>query len=104
MMKSNELEPKSDYTIQTFNDVKLSVVVAFERTGTDVKNIENIVTDLMLEFSHVNTNDILQAIRNGGLGMYGKTYKLTTQEICIWIRTYLKDNSPVKAFHPTIYD
>jgi hypothetical protein len=98
------LEPKSDYTIQTFNDVKLSVVVAFERTGTDVKNIENIVTDLMLEFSHVNTNDILQAIRNGGLGMYGKTYKLTTQEICIWIRTYLKDNSPVKAFHPTIYD
>ena len=104
MMKSNELEPKSDYTIQTFNDVKLSVVVAFERTGTDVKNIENIVTDLMLEFSHVNTNDILQAIRNGGLGMYGKTYKLTTQEICIWIRTYLKENSPVKAFHPTIYD
>lgn len=40
----------------------------------------------------MNEDHILKAIRNGSLGRYGKTFKLSTQEICIWIREYADDN------------
>jgi hypothetical protein len=36
---------------------------------------------------------IRQALRNGGLGKYGRTYKLSTQEVCYWIREHIK---PIK--------
>jgi hypothetical protein len=32
-------------------------------------------------------------LRNGGLGKYGRTYKLSTQEVCYWIREHIK---PIK--------
>jgi hypothetical protein len=68
------------------------VSLAFERTGTNPFNIESMVNDIQSEFPHLNESSLKQAIRNGSLGHYGKTYKLTTQEICIWIREYLKEN------------
>jgi hypothetical protein len=37
---------------------------------------------------------IRQALRNGGLGKYGRTYKLSTQEVCYWIREHIK---PIKT-------
>jgi hypothetical protein len=69
----------------------LAIAVAFERTSTEPFNIDNMVKDVINEFGDVQKDDIIKAIRNGGLGMYGKTYKLSTQEICIWIRSYLKE-------------
>lgn len=67
--------------------------LAFERTGTEPFNIESMVKDVQSEFPKLKEESFKQAIRNGGLGKYGKTYKLTTQEVCIWIREYLKETT-----------
>lgn len=79
--------------------LKQAVAVAFDRTGTtppEVKVIDSMVEDIFSEFPKLNEDQIKKALRNGGLGMYGKTYKLTTQELCIWIRRYY-DETRFKA-------
>ena len=37
--------------------------------------------------------DIQKAIRSGSLGKYGRTYKFTIQEVCFWVREYLKEKN-----------
>ena len=91
--------------IQTFEPLlRIAIATAFERTGTDPYNIDSMVNDIFTEFPNITEEQITKSMRNGGLGMYGKTYKLTTQEVCIWIRTYLKDSGPIQAFHPIVID
>lgn len=83
--------------------LKKSITVAFDRTGTVPMGLEQIdlmVNDVFAEFPGLNEVDIKKALRNGGMGLYGKTYKLTTQEICIWIRQYIKENVPAKYKAP----
>jgi hypothetical protein len=46
------------------------------------------VKDVLEEFPRVKEVDLISAIRNGGLGMYGRTFRLSTQEVCYWIRQY----------------
>lgn len=75
--------------------LQASILIAFERTLTEPYNIENMVKDIISEFPKVKPEDVLKAIRNGGLGKYGKTYKLSTQEVCIWIREYVKEKNKV---------
>lgn len=58
-------------------------------------NIDSTIEDIIREFPKVKEEQILKAIKNGGLGMYGQTYKLTTQVFCVWIRAYLKDPKKV---------
>lgn len=72
------------------NSLKQSLVLAFERTGTEPYNIDNMVKDVFTEFTNLTDTEITKALRNGSLGYYGKTFKLTTQDICIWIREYRK--------------
>ena len=57
----------------------------------DFLNIENSIVDIYTEFQFLKLKDITEAIRNGGLAKYGRTYKLTTQEVCFWIREYQKN-------------
>lgn len=73
--------------------IATSLSVAAQRTGTELKDINRgMAIDIYNEFEELNENDIKKAIRNGSLGKYGFTYKLTTQVVCIWIREYLKEN------------
>jgi hypothetical protein len=108
MNNSENLPQQQDNSFQTSkeNILRTSIAVAFERTGTEVNNIDNMVLDVFSEFPNVNIEQILIALRNGSLGKYGKTYKFTTQEICIWIRKYLEETVPkiVYASHPIIFD
>lgn len=108
MNNSENLPQQQDNSFQTSkeNILKTSIAVAFERTGTEIVNIDNMVLDVFSEFPNVNIEQILTALRNGSLGKYGKTYKFTTQEICIWIRKYLDETTPkiVYASHPRIID
>jgi hypothetical protein len=69
------------------------LLVAFERTATEPYDMQNMVKDVLTEFSNIKNDDITLAIRNGSLGKYGKTYKFSTQEVCIWIREYLKQKN-----------
>jgi hypothetical protein len=48
------------------------------------------MVDIKQEFKDLTVERIIKAIRNGSLGYYGITYKLTTQQICFWIRESLK--------------
>ena len=84
-------QPKLEITTQQSNLMKY-IAVAFERTNTEVVNIEKMSFDIISEFPELSDEDFKKAIRNGGLGKYGKTYKLSTQEICIWIREYKNEN------------
>lgn len=75
------------------NVIKTSLTLAFSRTGTEFdKHLANsIYFDAVEAFPDITLDEFTQALKNGGLGMYGKTYKLTSQEVCIWIRNYLND-------------
>lgn len=79
-----------------------SLVLAFSRTGTefDKELSQNILMDVMNAFaSHkLEAHEFAEALKRGGLGMYGKTYKMTVQEVCIWVSNYLKETRPKFAW------
>lgn len=95
-MNSKSLPQKLEIETLDF-ELKASLVLALERTNTTVINIENTISDIKSEFSNVDIKDIQKALRNGGLGKYGRTFKFSTQEICIWIREHLKEKEKNKV-------
>ena len=77
------------------SNLQKSIAVAFQRTNTTPIDVLPMISDIETEFPKVTTETIQKAIRNGGLGIYGKTYgELSTQEICIWIRKETKGQRP----------
>ncbi len=71
-------------------NLKPSLALAMERVGMELSNINSTIFDIETEFSFLSLEKIQYAIRCGGLGKYGRTYKMTTQEVCYWIREYIK--------------
>jgi len=65
--------------------------MAMERVGLDFLSIEKTLRDIESEYKNVEYTVIRKAIRNGGLGKYGRTYRLSTQEVCFWINEHLKE-------------
>jgi hypothetical protein len=49
-----------------------------------------LIKDVLDEFNRLDTLTIDKHCANGGLGKYGRTYKLSTQEVCYWIREHIK--------------
>jgi hypothetical protein len=78
---------------EKINNLKISIAFAFERTRSEPFDITQMVRDISLEFHRVPSNKITEAIRNGSLGKYGRTFRLSTQEVCFWIREHIK---PIK--------
>ena len=88
--KDNTLQNLLSDTL-TFNEyLKGSLLKTELRTGKNLLNIEETMLDIKEEFKHLKAEHIIKAIRNGSLGLYGSTYSLSTQQVCIWIREYLK--------------
>ena len=81
-MKSNELEKAT----QLLSLLKL----AEDRVELQFKDIDLTVNDILIEFKNLSIDELKKALRNGGLGKYGRTFKLSTQEVCFWIRQYLE--------------
>jgi hypothetical protein len=73
-----------------------SLAIAMERLEMEIKNIDNTIDDICTEFSSNKLSDIKEAIRKGSLGKYGRSYRLSTQEISYWIREYLKEKNAKK--------
>lgn len=94
-----ELQTKSEKT-KTVNqrqvDLENSLLFAFERTKTEPFDVTGLVQDVLSEFPKLGGDDFIRALRNGSLGMYGRTFKLSTQEICFWIREYIKSKNANK--------
>ena len=74
--------------------VLLSVTVAFARTGKECtdESIQLITNNIIDEYGHLPIETIIEALKKGGRGKYGRTYLLSVQEVCIWIDSYLKEN------------
>lgn len=75
-------------------DIKASLVTVMQRLQMDFLDIDQTANDIFEEFRFTTIIQIREALRKGSLGSYGRTYKLSTQEVCVWIRAYLKDNKP----------
>jgi hypothetical protein len=76
--------------------IKQSIKSLFQRTKiAGTKEDGEIILEAINEaFPTLRPEHIDAAIRKGSLGEYGKIYnRLTAQEICIWIRTYM-ENAP----------
>lgn len=98
MTNLKKLPQTSESNIQTYKKtevIKLSMALAIERTNTPAFNVDNLVGDVLDEFKGVSVNIITEAIKKGSLGSYGKTYKLSTQEVCIWVREHIKIHGKV---------
>ena len=74
------------------DNIKLSLVVVMDRLNMQFKDMNETILDIRMEFNFMTIKQIREALRNGSLGKYGRTYKLSTQEVCFWIREYLKAN------------
>ena len=46
-------------------ELKSSILVAFERTGTEPYNTDNMIKDILTEFPNLSEDDFTKAIRNG---------------------------------------
>jgi len=92
MKQLGKCQQQLEITTRALN-IKNAVLISFERTQTNPFGIDTMVEDLLSEFPRLKDEDLIQAIRSGGLGKYGRTYKLCTQEVCIWIREFLKEKN-----------
>ena len=68
-----------------------AIIIAMERTTCFDLPIEKVSEDVLKAFPDVSIEIIIDAMRRGGLGDFGRTYRLNTQEICIWIKEVLKE-------------
>jgi hypothetical protein len=76
--------------------IRASITLAFSRTGTEFDKdlANNIYADVIEAYPKLQLHEFLTALKLGGIGKYGKTYKLTVQEVCIWVQTYLNESRP----------
>ncbi len=87
-ISQNNLDPQTPNS-----EIIASLVIAFDRTNTPLIDLSNMANDVVNEFRRIEITEIQKAIRNGALGKYGRTYRMSTQEVCIWIREYLKEKN-----------
>mgnify|MGYP003648393193 CR=1 FL=1 len=71
-----------------------ALLFSFERTKSEPFDVSALICDVLKEFEYLSIENIIEALRNGGLGKYGRTFKLSTQEVCYWIRQHNK--KPIK--------
>lgn len=53
---------------------------------------KNIINDIRACYPDLQTKYITEAIKQGSMGVYGRTYRFSFQEVSIWIREYKKNN------------
>jgi hypothetical protein len=88
---------QNNLDLQVVNKCGIKIIqvllLASDRMGVEIKNIENVALDVYDSFKHVKIQEIEIAIKNGSLGKYGIQYKLTSHIICFWIYQYLKEKN-----------
>ncbi len=73
--------------------IKKELVIALDRTGiTDIEEniLDRISIAILQNFKDVPLDFLKEAINEGGLGKYGRSYRFSVQEICLWIYSKLK--------------
>lgn len=88
-------QKKLEKTTPIYKELVASVAIAFERVGLSpegVQIIDNIANDINKKYKGIELNHLTQAIKNGAMGDYGRTYRMSTQEVSIWVKEYIKEN------------
>lgn len=73
------------------NKVLASIYLAYQSFDLDVTPLKGQVILNDLKLLGAPENEIVEAIKLGRIGTYGKTYKINSNEICNWVRKYLDD-------------
>ena len=95
-----------DLATQTYKTtLSTAVVKAFARTGKDCshESVNLITSDVIDEYNDLPIEIIIEALKKGGRGKYGRTYLLSVQEVFIWIDSYLKENPDLTMTNEYIY-
>ena len=88
---------KNEEVYNRKEDLEISLGFTMACVGFPEKEMEKAIP-VMIEsiaecFPDIKFKYILQALKKGSLGFYGQTYKLTAQEVCIWIRKYYDEET-----------
>lgn len=101
------MQTLSNNNIQTMtsDNVKIisaSIALACVRWNKDIDKfpLQQFCKDLNSTFPNLDIEDIVKAIKNGGLGVYGNVYDLSIGQIMVWIRKYIQDNPPKTVRNP----
>ena len=88
------LTPKQEDLI-----VFISIAAGRLKSKLTKEEFSDMLIDISTEFKNVDIDIIKSAMRKGGLGEFGRTYRFSTQEICIWIREELnvRKNNDVQS-------
>lgn len=82
---------------QTESLFKVYLAYSMARLGQDFQNINETCKDILQEHNSVSIETLREAIKKGSSGDYGRTFKLCTQEVLIWIRKYLEELKGTKT-------
>lgn len=97
-MSKQEITVKGSDSLNNNQRVKIVFSTAVECTGTDPKQISYsaVCTAIATAFPGIKETYVIEALKKGMFGFYGRTYKLTVQEICCWMHEYLKTTPEYK--------
>ena len=80
--------------VQEFtDDIVQSLIIAMSRTQFELLNLDDTCQLIKNEFRFLSLREVRKAITKGTAGEYGRSYKLSTQEVCYWIQQYVKDKN-----------
>jgi hypothetical protein len=73
-------------------ELKAMFTYVEERVDLRLKYHHSTAADLLAEFGdQLTKNEFREALWNGSMGYYGRTHRLSTQELFIWVQQYVND-------------
>lgn len=93
-----ELQTMKSEGLQVFeNRLKKEIAICavfMDYPLKDQKHALEVAKLVIDTFPSTEPKNILEGIKNGYTGKYGRTYKMTVQEICLWIRCHIEGKKP----------
>ena len=111
---NNLQKSQGSQEVETWDkNVKIALTVLYDRLENPLSldKLNKVSNDLKSEFLDLDCSLLITAMRNGAFAKYGRTFKLTVQEISFFIISYLKTdearllmNKNQKLKYPQIKD
>ena len=82
--------------------LKASLILCYDKLNLPIESIslvDNLTKYIRSGYPDVPTANITDAIKNGAMGRYGRTYRFSYQEVSIWIQEYKKENNNSHLFN-----
>lgn len=99
MSNLQKQQAQSENSIQTYNDdmLKASLALAFDRLKSEPFPVDNMIKDIRSCYPKEKNETIINAIKEGTKGKYGRTYRFCFQEVSMWIIEYRKETLKQKS-------